>query len=43
MDVFNAISRRYSVRAYKATDVEEDKLPDFFLDFIHYTLSIDGD
>ena len=26
MDVFTAISQRYSVRAYKATDVEEDKL-----------------
>jgi len=26
MDVFNAISQRCSVRAYKATDVEEDKL-----------------
>ena len=26
MDVFAAISRRYSVRAYKATEVEEDKL-----------------
>jgi nitroreductase len=26
MDVFNAISQRSSVRAYKATDVEEDKL-----------------
>ena len=26
MDVFNAISKRSSVRAYKATDVEEDKL-----------------
>jgi nitroreductase len=26
MDVFTAISQRYSVRAYKVTDVEEDKL-----------------
>jgi len=26
MDVFTAISQRYSVRAYKAMDVEEDKL-----------------
>jgi len=26
MDVFNAINQRSSVRAYKATDVEEDKL-----------------
>jgi nitroreductase len=26
MDVFTAISQRCSVRAYKATDVEEDKL-----------------
>jgi nitroreductase len=26
MDVFTAISQRTSVRAYKATDVEEDKL-----------------
>ncbi len=26
MDVFAAISQRYSVRAYKANDVEEDKL-----------------
>src|SRR4030043_2184913 len=26
MDVFNAISQRYSVRSYKANDVEEDKL-----------------
>ncbi len=26
MDVFIAISQRYSVRSYKATDVEEDKL-----------------
>ena len=26
MDVFNAISQRRSVRAYKVTDVEEDKL-----------------
>lgn len=26
MDVFNAISQRSSVRAYKASDVEEDKL-----------------
>ena len=26
MDVFTAISQRSSVRAYKATDVEEDKL-----------------
>jgi nitroreductase len=26
MDVFNAISQRSSIRAYKATDVEEDKL-----------------
>ena len=26
MDVFNAISQRYSVRAYKTMDVEEDKL-----------------
>jgi nitroreductase len=26
MDVFEAISRRYSVRSYKATDVEENKL-----------------
>ncbi len=26
MNVFTAISQRYSVRAYKATDVEEDKL-----------------
>ncbi len=26
MDVFTAISQRYSVRAYKTTDVEEDKL-----------------
>lgn len=26
MDVFDAISQRSSVRAYKATDVEEDKL-----------------
>ena len=26
MDVFTAISRRSSVRAYKSTDVEEDKL-----------------
>ena len=26
MDVFSAISQRSSVRAYKATDVEEDKL-----------------
>jgi nitroreductase len=26
MDVFTAVSQRYSVRAYKITDVEEDKL-----------------
>lgn len=26
MDVFTAISQRYSVRAYQTTDVEEDKL-----------------
>ena len=26
MDVFTTISQRYSARAYKATDVEEDKL-----------------
>ena len=26
MDVFTAISQRISVRSYKATDVEEDKL-----------------
>jgi len=26
MDVFTAISQRSSVRAYKTTDVEEDKL-----------------
>ena len=26
MEVFTAISQRYSVRAYKTTDVEEDKL-----------------
>jgi len=26
MDVFTAISQRCSVRAYKVTDVEEDKL-----------------
>ena len=26
MDVFTAISQRYSVRSYRATDVEEDKL-----------------
>jgi len=26
MEVFTAISQRYSVRAYKATHVEEDKL-----------------
>ena len=26
MDVFDVISQRSSVRAYKATDVEEDKL-----------------
>ena len=26
MDVFNAIRQRQSIRAYKATNVEEDKL-----------------